>query len=534
MNAPLVAGGAALALLAVIVAGSLVALLAAAPGFDLPALLADPYIRRVVGFTLWQAFLSTLLSVGLAIPVARALARRQSFPGRGLLLRLLGLPLVVPTIVAVLGIVVVFGQAGVINRAAALIGLPPGRYLYGLPGILIAHVFFNLPLAVRLLLPAWDAVPGETWRLAAQLGMRSGHILRLIEWPLLRQSLPGVAALVFLLCSTSFAVVLTLGGGPAASTLEVAIFQALRFDFDLGRAVILALVQLVLGVALLAGAQRLTRRLGVAPTAQRPQARPDVQAPLGRLGDAAAIAAAALLVLLPLGAVAWSGVAGPVGAVLADPVLWSAVGRTLLVAAGAGLLSLGLGLGLVAAGRELRLRRRRPRQADLVELGGSLVLAVSPLVLGTGLFVLLQPVGVLFSLGLGLVVLVNAVMGLPYVVRILAPVVGRTAEQHDRLCASLGITGWNRLRLVEWPAARRAVGLALALAAALATGDLGAIALFGTQDTATLPLLLYNRLSTYQLGHAAVTALVLVGLCLAIFLAIERGVGGRAAPEATR
>jgi thiamine transport system permease protein len=98
--------------------------------------------------------------------------------------------------------------------------------------------------------------------------------------------------------------------------------------------------------------------------------------------------------------------------------------------------------------------------------------------------------------------------------------------QHDRLCASLGIAGWNRLRLVEWPAARRAVGLALALAAALATGDLGAIALFGTQDTATLPLLLYERLSSYQIGAAAVTALVLVGLCLLIFVAIERAVGG--------
>lgn len=527
MNAPIAAGGAALALLGLVVAGSLAALLSVAPQLDLDALLADPYPRRVLGFTLWQAFLSTALSVGFAIPVARALARRQDFPGRSLLLRLLGLPLVVPTIVAVLGIVVVFGQTGFINRMAALVGLPPGRYLYGLPGILIAHVFFNLPLAVRMLLPAWDAVPGETWRLAAQLGMRSRHIFRLIEWPQLAQALPGVAALIFLLCTTSFAIVLTLGGGPAASTLEVAIYQALRFDFDVGRAVGLSFVQLALGLALLALAQRLTRTLGTMATVQRLQPRPDTTPLLGRVGDILAIAAACLLVLLPLGAVVHSGLSGPVTAVLADADLWWAILRTLFVAAVAGTLALTLGVSLVAAGRELRLRRGRPRAANGIELGGSLVLAVSPLVLGTGLFVLLLPLGGLFSYGLVLVAIVNAIMGLPYVVRILAPVAARTAIEHDRLCASLGIAGWNRLRLVEWPRARRAVGLGLALAAAMATGDLGAIALFGTQDTATLPLLLYQRLSAYQTDAAAVTALVLVGLCLLIFVAIERLVGGR-------
>jgi thiamine transport system permease protein len=132
----------------------------------------------------------------------------------------------------------------------------------------------------------------------------------------------------------------------------------------------------------------------------------------------------------------------------------------------------------------------------------------------------------MFKSGLVLVIIVNAVMGLPYVVRVLAPVAARTAAQHDRLCASLGIAGWNRMRLVEWPAARRAAGLGLALAAALATGDLGAIALFGTQDSATLPLLLYDRMSSYQLESAAVVALLLVGLCLLIFVAMERMVGG--------
>src|SRR5262249_7299212 len=131
-----------------------------------------------------------------------------------------------------------------------------------------------------------------------------------------------------------------------------------------------------------------------------------------------------------------------------------------------------------------------------------------------------------FAIGLALVVTINAIMGLPYVVRTLGPPLMRVGEQHDRLCASLGIAGWNRLRLVEWPLLRRPVGTALALTSALAVGDLGVIALFGTQDTATVPLLMYQRMNAYQLGAAAVTALVLAALCFSLFAIIERGIGG--------
>jgi len=73
---------------------------------------------------------------------------------------------------------------------------------------------------------------------------------------------------------------------------------------------------------------------------------------------------------------------------------------------------------------------------------------------------------------------------------------------------------------------RRPLGRAAALSAALAVGDLGVIALFGTPETATLPLLLYQRLAAYQFYAAAVVALVLLGLCLLLFIALERGLGG--------
>ena len=520
-------GLATLGALALVVGGALVALVGAAPRGAIPEIWGDAYLGRVVLFTVWQASLSVLLAVGLAVPVARALARRAAFPGRALLLRLFGLPLVIPVLVAVLGIVAVYGQSGLINRALAAGGLPGGQFLYGLAGILIAHVFFNMPLATRLLLYTWQAVPGETWRLASQLGMSSGQIFRLIEWPMLRQAIPGVAGLVFMLCFTSFTVVLTLGGGPKATIIEVAIYQALRLDFDVPRAVTLALVQIALCAAFVAFGQRFARPAPVAPTERRLIDRPDIGALGGLIADVAVIAAAAIFVLLPLAAVLYAGLSGPLSSVLADAALWRAAGRSLAVALSAGPLSLLLGASLLLTSRELRVRRRRPRWAEAVEVSGSLVLVVSPIVLAAGLFVLLLPLVDVLAIGLGLVVAVNAVMGLPYVIRLLGPPLMRVAEEHDRLCASLGVAGWNRLRLVEWPAIRRPAGLALAVTAALAMGDLGAIALFGTRETATLPLLLYQRMGSYRLDEAAVTALVLVAMCLLVFGVVERGVGGR-------
>ncbi|TIU57631.1 MAG: thiamine/thiamine pyrophosphate ABC transporter permease ThiP, partial [Mesorhizobium sp.] len=116
----------------------------------------DPYILRVVRFTLWQALLSTLLSVVPALFVARALSRHPLFPGRGLILQLFALPLALPAIVAALGILALYGNAGYF---AGLLGGRNWPGIYGLSGILVAHVFFNLPLATRLFLEALGTVP---------------------------------------------------------------------------------------------------------------------------------------------------------------------------------------------------------------------------------------------------------------------------------------------------------------------------------------------------------------------------------------
>ena len=85
-------------------------------------------------------------------------------------------------------------------------------------------------------LQALQSVPTEQHQLAAQLNIKGFTFFRLIEWPYLKSQIVSAFVLIFMLCFTSFTIVLALGGGPQNSTLEVAIYQAIFFEFDLPKA----------------------------------------------------------------------------------------------------------------------------------------------------------------------------------------------------------------------------------------------------------------------------------------------------------
>lgn len=463
-----------------------------------------------VRFTVLQAALSAGLSVGLAIPVARALARRR-FPGRGLLIAVMGAPFILPVIVAILGLLTVFGRSGWLSAALGLAGLPPVQ-VYGLHGVVLAHVFFNLPLATRLILQGWQAIPAERFRLAAQLGCGPRDIRSLLEYPMLSRAVPGALAVVFAICLTSFAVALTLGGGPRATTLELAIYQAFRFDFDLGRAALLACLQLAL--AGLAGGVALwfLPSGGFGAGLDRVVLRWDVAGRWHRGLDTATILAAAVFLFLPLLAIVLGGLSG---LAYLPAVVWHAAGTSLLVAACSTVLLLGLALPMATA---IAAARRGG-----LEIVGLLGLTTSPLVIGTGLFLLMNSWIDPFSMALPVTMAVNAIMALPFALRVLVPAARDVVTQYGRLGQSLNMTGRAFWRIVLLPRMRPQIGFAAGLAAALSMGDLGVIAMFADPQIATLPLQIYRLMGSYQLEAAAGASLLLVLLAFFTFWLLDWG-----------
>ncbi|HCM3551597.1 TPA: thiamine/thiamine pyrophosphate ABC transporter permease ThiP, partial [Salmonella enterica subsp. enterica serovar Minnesota] len=167
----LIPGLCAAALMITVALAAFLALWLNAPSGAWSTIWRDSYLWHVVRFSFWQAFLSAVLSVVPAVFLARALYRRR-FPGRLALLRLCAMTLILPVLVAVFGILSVYGRQGWLASLWQMLGLQWTFSPYGLQGILLAHVFFNLPMASRLLLQSLESIPGEQRQLAAQLGMR--------------------------------------------------------------------------------------------------------------------------------------------------------------------------------------------------------------------------------------------------------------------------------------------------------------------------------------------------------------------------
>ena len=496
------------------------ALLLHSPETSLSAIWLDPYYRHVTAFSFYQAFLSTVLSIGLAIPVAHALSRRH-FPGKALLLKLFATTLVLPVLVGVLGIISIYGNSGLIAQILNGFGYQLPFSIYGLNGILLAHVFFNLPFATRLLLQSLQSIPVEQHKLAAHLGVFHWHKFKLLEWPSMRQQLPHVAGLVFMLCFTSFATVMALGGGPKSTTIELAIYQAIKFDFDLQSGAMLALWQMLLCTVVAIFIQRFTRPIPIMNSTSRQSQFLLSDSPLARCWDWLWISAVILLVLPPLVMVIIGGMNTQLIVMLMASDFWHALSNSLLIAICAACLALIAAIFILTCSRFWRLRGLHFR-ADKLEFIASIILVTPGIVISTGIFLLLRENSDVFSFAWLVVIMVNALMALPYVIKTLAQPMLHMAQQYDKLCTSLGVFTWHRFKLIEWRAIKQPIVHAFIISFVLSVGDLSAIALFGSQDFNTLPLYLLQLLASYQMSSAAVIALILLLLSVGTFTVIEK------------
>jgi len=489
--------------------------------FDLLVTLwSDRYLRHIANFSFYQAFLSTLFSVLPAIPISLALYRRRFF-GRSSIIKLCSITLVLPVLVGVFGVIAIYGNHGVIRQTLNHWWALDRFSIYGLNGILLAHVFFNLPYASRLLLQSMETIPYEQNLLSLHLGMTAWQRFRWVEWPRLQQSLLPIAGLVFMLCFTSFATVMTLGGGPKSTTIELAIYQAIKFDFDLSTGAILAIAQMFFCSVLYFLFQHNAKNIRVNIET------PDYDAPKTRnsigllIWDVMWLFLLIWIVIPPLLSVLFSGLNSQIIVVLSRSDFWAALLLSMSIAFFSGGIATVFGYLIVITSRGLKLNRYR-KMADTLELLGSLVLVTPSLVISTGLFLLLRQFSDIYSFSFWIVVFVNGLMALPFVIKILSPPMWLVEKQYYLLCSSLGIQRWNKFYLIDVKSIKAPLVYSFSLSFLLSLGDLTAISMFGSQDFQTLPLFLFRLLGSYQMDAASVVALVMMLLSLFFFSLFER------------
>jgi len=490
-------------------------------------------ILRVVSFTLGQALLSTVLTVGLALPAAYVFTRYQ-FPGRRLLLSLASLPFVLPTIVVAIAFRALLGRTGLLNLfLQQMLGLdqPIFRVDQSLSLILIAHVFFNLALVIRMVTGYWVNLSPRIEESARVLGARGWRIWWDVRLPLLRPVILAAALLVFIYTFTSFGVVLILGGLSFA-TLEVQIYFYATSLFNLPGAAVLSLIQMVFLVLSMVIYLKLRRSIvidlvqasGTARTAQRWHERALIVGVCGAL---------ILFLGSPLFALVWMSLTfrmsgpslyyyeilltTPPSVLFVSP--WLAILHSLLYASITLSLSLLLG-GLAVWG--LRMLRRSSQWVDLALM---LPMGVSAATLGFGYILTFNnpPLALLGSWVL--IPIAHTVAALPLVVRVLLPVVLAVDSRLLEAAQMLGANVWQQVRFVWLPLVSRGFAVAAVFAFNVSLGEFGASAFIVRPDAATIPTTIFRLLGQPrpdQYGQALAMSVVLLVVCLISFMVIER------------
>ncbi|MFF7727596.1 ABC transporter permease [Streptomyces sp. NPDC008001] len=490
--------------------------------------LTDPAIGHVLWFTTWQAAASTALTLALALPGAYAFARFD-FPGKRMLRAVVTVPFVLPTVVAGSAFLALLGRGGLLDEWWGV------RLDTTVWAILLAHVFFNYAVVVRTVGGLWAQLDPRQEEAARVLGAGRFEAWRRVTLPALAPAVAAAALMVFLFTFTSFGVVQILGG-PRYATLEVEIYQQTAQMLDLPTAAVLTLLQFVAVAALLAVHARTVRRreatlrlVDPARTARRPQG-------AGQWAFLASVlAVVAVLILAPLVVLVLRSFDGPDGYGLAFyRALASADGNggTFVVAPleaignslayGLAATAIAVVVGGLAAAALTRREGRLVRGFDALLM---LPLGTSAVTVGFGFLISLDEPPLDLRTSWILVPLAQALVGVPFVVRTVLPVLRAVDVRLREAAAVLGASPLRAWREVDLPLVGRALGVAAGFAFAVSLGEFGATVFIARPDSPTLPVAvarLLGRPGELTYGQAMALSTILMLVCAAALLVLER------------
>jgi thiamine transport system permease protein len=505
--------------------------------FDLAAVggvLTDPGVRGVVWFTVWQATLSTLLTLAVGMPGAYVLARLR-FPGRSLLRAGVMVPFVLPTVVVAAAFLALLGPASPLNALGTALlgdGAPQVDLRRTVTAILIAHVFFNYAVVVRTVGGLWAHLDPRLEDAARILGAGRWRTFREVSWPLLRPAVAAATAIVFLFTFTSFGVVLILGG-PTRATIEVEIHRATVQLLDLPLASVLALLQLVAVVTALVVYGRLQRR--VAP--QQLRSAETTARPPRTAGERwfllANLTVVVVLLVLPLAVLIERSLATAHGYGL-DHYLglftrtrgtvlavapWEAIRNSLVFGAAATVVA------LVVGGLSATAAVRPGRAAGFVDRALMLPLGTSAVTIGFGFLISLNRPPVDLRGSIVLIPAAQALIATPFVVRTLLPVLRSIDQRLRDAAAVLGASPARIWREVDLPIVGRAFLAAAGFSFAIAVGEFGATVFLARGQLPTMPVAIFRLLGrpgAANFGQAMAMSTILMVVTATAMLLIDR------------
>lgn len=503
-------------------------------------------VTKPLGFTLYQATLSTLLTLVLGLPAAWLFARFQ-FPGRKVLRTLTIIPFILPTVVVATAFNTLLGPRGWLNLGLmSLFNLssPPLHVLNSLGAILLAHVFYNTSIVIRMVGSNLSRLNQNLPTAAQSLGASPWKAFKEVTLPLLMPSILSATLMVFLFDFTSFGVVLMLGG-PQFSTLEVEIFTQAMSRFNMPVAGLLSIVQLGFTLLVSALINRVNQpRYGKAAMASESSGLRKPKKTLEKIFVVVMIVTLLVLMVTPILSLvtrsfftfeAARGERGelqtgftlryyrelfenrerslfyvPPIAAIRNSIIYA--GITMLLATILGLLS------AYAIHRSGRLSRfleplfMLPLGASSVTLGLGFLIVFGSSLLTQGRFQALIPIA-------------HALVALPLVTRTILPALRGIPANLGLAAKSLGASPIRVLREVDLPLLFRAIAVSLLFAFTISLGEFGASSFLSNIAMPTIPVAIYRYISqpgALNYGQALAMSSLLMFVCVLGSLIIEQ------------
>lgn len=495
---------------------------------------SSSYYLQTLWFTVWQAAISTVLTIALALPAAYVFTRFQ-FPGKSLFLSMSTLPFVLPTVIVAAAFSALVGEEGIINvvlQNLLELDVAPVNLERTLAIILIVHVFYNYAIALRMIFGYWANQSMRIEEAARVLGAHGWRLWVYVRLPALRPAIISASLLVFIFTFTSFGVILILGG-PQYATLEVEIYVQAVSLFDLPVAAALSLVQLGVMFLMMVMYTRLQSRSTVdlqraAQVARRPRT--------GREWALVGVNLTVMSIMLfsPLFALVSRSFVGDSGlttayytglfentrqsALFVPPI--EAVSNSLRFAMVTTVLAVILG---VLASYLLVLPRSR--WTVILDPVFMLPLATSAVTLGFGFTVALDEPPVNLASSWLILPVAHTLVAIPFVVRSVLPALRSIAPVIKESAQVLGAEPWQIWRLVELPLISRGILVGATFAFTVSMGEFGASLFIFRPDTPTMPIAIFQLLGRPGManyGQAMAMSVLLVMVCSFSFVFLER------------
>ncbi len=505
-------------------------------------------VRQVLWFTIWQAALSTLLTLAIGLPGAYLFARYE-FRGKSLLQALSTVPFVIPTVVVAAAFYALLGQRGWLNLAAMRIfgfNAAPIHLTNTIYAILLAHIFYNTTIVLRMVGDFWSHIDPRLNQAARTLGANRTKTFFKVTLPLIGPAITAAALLVFIFDFTSFGVILILGG-PKFATLEVEIFYQTISLFNLPLAAVLALLQLGCTLAMTIIYTRLSRRL-TRPLQLRSRRYTQKRLTTWRSRLFAGVVIITLFVILitPLLALAMRSFARfePERGqrVVESPGFTVDFYRELSINRRSSLFyvppttAIGISLAYAAVTVILALAIGVPAAWALTRHSGlslnrfldpllMLPLGTSAVTLGLGFIVALNRPPFDLRASPILVPIAHTLVAFPFVVRSLTPALRSIQPRLRQAAATLGASPRHVIRTVDLPLVGRALIVAATFAFTISLGEFGATALISRPEYPTIPLVIYRFISqpgAINYGQAMALSTILMVVVTGGLIAIER------------